>query len=161
MFSASFYFLGVATSIFAALFFLTTGKRAGKLAEVDLDTLHVASVCLPTGRRVTDDVLASSMFKELSWEEKAKLSDLKSFWMHWYERCKKKAILKQKSLYSWARTMALCSALCLIGVLLEAEFNQPITLQTILSGFRRPGPTASSVETSHPQPSQSASSQGS
>jgi len=157
MFTASFYFLGVATSIFAALFFLTTGKRAGKRVEVDLDTLHVASVCLPTGRRATEDVLSSSMYKDLSWEEKAKLSDLKSFWMHWYERCKRKAFLRQKAMYSWARTMALCSVLCLIGVLLEAEFNQPITLHSILTGFRRPSPAASSVESSHLQPSRNES----
>ena len=153
MFTASFYFLGVATSILAALLFLTRGKRAGKRAEVDLDTLHAAAICLPTGRRATEELLSSSMFKELSWDEKAKLSDLKSFWGQWYDRCKKKALMKQKALYSWARTMALCSVLCLIGVLLEAEFNQPITLQNVLNGFRRPSTPVSCVETLHLQPS--------
>jgi hypothetical protein len=151
MFTASFYFLGVSASLLAALIFLTRGKRAGKRAEVDLDTLHAAAVCLPTGRRASEEIMSSAMFKELSWEEKAKLSDLKSFWFHWYDRCKKKALVKQKALYSWARTMALCSALCIIGVCLEAEFNQPITLQNILNGFRRPTPPASSVEADHCQ----------
>jgi hypothetical protein len=157
MFTASFYFLGVAASIFAALVFLKSGKKAAKQVKVDLDTLHAASVCLPTGRRAPQEVLSSSMFKELSWEEKAKLSDLRSFWLQWYERCKKKAVEKQRALYSWARTMALCSALCIIGVCLEAEFSQPITLQNILNGFRRPNPTASSVETPHSLPSHSGS----
>ena len=157
MFTASFYFLGVATSIFAALFFFTTGKRAEKSVEVDLDTLKAASICLPTGRRATLGDLSSSMCKKLPWEERVRLSDWKSLWMQWCKRCKRKASLKQKAMYSWARTMALCAALCLMGVLLEAEFNQPITLQNILAGFRRPSPSASSVETSYPRPSQNES----
>ena len=32
----------------------------------------------------------------------------------------------------------LCAVLCLIGVLLEARFDQPITLGTVLAGFRDP-----------------------
>ena len=92
MFTASFYFLGVSTSIVAALLFLKTGKQAGKRADVDLDTLRAAAVCLPTGRRAPEQILTSSMFKDLSWDEKAKLGDLKSFWSHWYERCKRKPI---------------------------------------------------------------------
>jgi hypothetical protein len=151
MFTASFYFLGVATSIFAVLFFLATGKRAEKSVDVDLDALHAASICLSTGRRVTLGDLSSSMFKNLPWEEKARLSDWKSLRMQWYKGCERKASLKRKAMYSWARTMALCAVLCLIGVLLEAEFDQPITLQNILAGFRRPSPPASSVETSYRQ----------
>jgi hypothetical protein len=153
MFTASYYFLGVAASICATLFFLTSGKRAGKSIEVDLDTLHAASICLPTGRRVTIGDLSSSMCQNLPWEEKARLSDWKSLWTQWYKACKRKASLKQQAMYSWARTMLLCSALCLIGVLLEAQFNQPITLHTILTGFRRPTPPASYVETSQPRQS--------
>ena len=96
MLTASFYFLGVATSIFAARF-LTTGKRAEKSVEVDLDTLHAASICLSTGRRVTLGDLSSSICKDVPWEEKARLSDWKSLWMQWYKRCKRKAYLKTES----------------------------------------------------------------
>ena len=46
--------------------------------------------------------------------------------------------------------MALCAALCLMGVLLEGEFNQPITVQNILAGFRRHRPSASRIETPNP-----------
>jgi hypothetical protein len=105
---------------------------------VELDTLHAASVCLPSGRRVTPDGTATTIYKELSWDEKAKWTDMKAMWSHWYHRCREKAVLKQKAMYSWARTMALCAVLCLFGVLLEAKFDQPITIDTILAGFRDP-----------------------
>lgn len=151
MFIASYYFLGVAASICATLFFLTSGKRAGKKVEVDLNTLYAATVCLQTERRMTGDDL-SVLYEDLALEEKAKWNNLKSLWMRWYEQCKEMAILKQKAMYSWARTMSLCSVLCLIGVFLEAQFNQPITLQAVLSGFRRPSPPAFYVETSQQSP---------
>ena len=81
MFTASFYFLGVAVSILAALFCFSTGKHAGKCVEVDLDTLRAASVCLPTGNRAAADGTVAAMCKELTWDEKAKLSDTKAVWM--------------------------------------------------------------------------------
>jgi hypothetical protein len=153
MFTASYYFLGVAVSICATLFFLTSGKRAGKKVEVDLDTLHTATICLPRGRQMTSEDV-SAAYKDLPLEEKAKFNDSRSSWMRWYEQSKKKALMKQKAMYSWARTMSLCSVLCLIGVLLEAQFNQPITLHAVLTGFRRPNPPASHVETPQPRQSQ-------
>jgi hypothetical protein len=56
---------------------------------------------------------------------------MKIIWMQWYSQCQEKALLKQKATYSWARTMALCAALCLIGVVLEATFDEPITLAQV------------------------------
>ncbi len=82
------------------------------------------------------------------WDKKARWTNLKALWGRWYGLCQEKAIQKQKSLYSWARTMALCSMLCLMGVLLEAEFDQPITFRTVLAGFRHMEPVASSVHKS-------------
>ena len=157
MFTASLYFLGIAAFICAALFFLVTEKRAEKSVEADTDKLHAALIDSSTGTQMTLGDLPSSMCRNLPSEEKARLSDWKSLWMQSYIRVKRKAFLKQKAMYSWARTMALCAALCLMGVLLEAEFNQPITLQNILAGFRRPSPSASSVETSYSRPSQNES----
>ena len=159
MFTASFYFLGVAASIVAVLVFLATAKRAGKRIDVNINTLHAASVCLSTRRQVTLGELSSSISTDVPWEERMRLSDWKSLWMQWCQVCQRKAYLKQKALYSWARTMALCAALCLIGVLLEAEFNQPITVRNILTGFRRHSPPASSVEKSRSQPHENVSSQ--
>jgi hypothetical protein len=155
MFTASFYFLGLAASIVGALCCLKLGRHSGKCVEVELDALRAVSVCLPTGRRPTDTAI-TAMYKELTWDEKAKLSDMKAIWMGWYERCRRKAFLKQKALYSWARTLSLCAMLCLMGVLLEAEFNQPITIRTILAGFRRPSlDTTCAVEAPRLPPSPS------
>ena len=136
MFTASFYFLGLAGSILAAAFFLTKGWRAGRCVEVDLDTLRAVSICLPTDRGAALEEKVSKIYKELMWDKKARWTNLKTMWRRWYALCQEKAIQKQKAMYSWSRTMALCSVLCLIGVLLEAEFNQPITIRTILTGFR-------------------------
>jgi hypothetical protein len=157
MFTASFYFLGFAVSIFAALVCLSTGKHAGKHADVDLDTLHAVSVCVPTGRPTAADATTAAMYRELAWHEKARLSDMRSLWKRWYDRCRTEARLKQKAMYSWARTSALCAVLCLGGVLLEAEFDQPITISSILAGFRRPYPAASALPTSQTPPSRSTS----
>ncbi len=158
MFTASFYFLGLAASICAALFCLSIGKRTGKCAEVDLDALRAATVCLPIGGRAATDIAPTAMFKELTWDEKLKMSNIKAIWLRLYYQCKKKALEKQKAMYSWARTLSLCALLCLAGVLLEAEFDQPITFSTILAGFRHPTPAASnSLPTRHAVNSQNAS----
>jgi len=157
MLTISFYFLGLAVSILATLICFSTGKRAGKRVEVELDALHAAAVCLPTGKRATADAAAAAMYKELTLDEKIKLSDIKTIWIQWYERCKKKAVEKQKAMYSWTRTLALAAALCLIGVLLEAEFDQPITIRTVLAGFRRPTPATSAFQAPQlPQPQKTA-----
>jgi hypothetical protein len=148
MFTASFYFLGLAGSILAAAFFLTKGWRAGRCVEVDLDTLRAVSICLPTDRSAALEGTFSKIYKELMWDKKVKWTNLKAMWQRWYALCREKAIQKQKAMYSWSRTMALCSVLCLIGVLLEAEFDQPITMRTVLTGFRHPEPAAASFHKS-------------
>ena len=61
------------------------------------------------------------MYKGLMWDKKAKWTNVKAMWVRWYDLCQEKAILEQKAMYSWARTMALCALLCLVGVVLEAE----------------------------------------
>jgi hypothetical protein len=152
MLIVSYYLLGLAVSVLAASVCLSTGRRAGKCVEVDLDALHAASVCLPTGGRVAADGIATAIFKDLTWDEKARLSNIRGIWTQWYDRCRKRAILKQKSMYSWARTLALAAVLCLMGVLLEAEFDQPVTIGNVLAGFRRPNPTASISQVPQPPP---------
>ena len=132
MFSATFYFLGLAGFVVAASACLTIGKRVGQRVEVDLADLRAASVSLLTaGRKPT-------------WDE------IRSLWMMWYARCQEKAIVKQKAIYSWARTLALCAVMCIVGALLEGEFDEPITVSRIWAGFRRP--CASVTELLVPRP---------
>jgi hypothetical protein len=157
MFTASFYFLGVAVFVLAASVCLSKGMRADRCVEVEIDTLRAASVCLPTGRRAAADSTTAALYKELTWDEKARWRDMKAMWMQWYRRCQENATSKQKAIYSWARTMASCALLCLVGVFLEAEFDQPVTISNVLAGFRRPDPVASGFPTSQLHPSQSTS----
>jgi hypothetical protein len=155
MFTASFYFLGVAIFILAASLCVSWAKRAGRCVEVDLDALHAATICLPVGTRAAPEGTATTLYKELTWDEKAKWKDMKAMWTRWYHQCQAKAFLKQKAMYSWARTMALSAMLCLMGVLLEAQFDQPITLGAILAGFRDPRLAASGFPSSPLHPFQS------
>lgn len=133
MFSATFYFLGVAGFIVAASACLSRGKQVGRRIEVDLSDLHAASVCLVTaGNKPT-------------WDE------IRALWIKWYARCQEKAILKQKAIYSWARTLALCAVLCLMGVLLEAEFDEHVSVRGIWAGISHSRPAAADRQMPPPQ----------
>jgi hypothetical protein len=127
MFTATFYFLGLAGFLVAASACLSCGRRAGQQIQVDLTDLRAASVNL---------LMAG---KKPSWDE------LRGLWMQWYARCQQKAILKQKATYSWARTLSLCAALCIVGVLLEVELDDHISISRIFAGLQRSCPTATDV----------------
>ena len=124
MFAATWYFLGLAGCLLATLLCFTRGKKAGRRVEVDLADLRVASLCL---------VSAGS---KPTWHA------IRAMWMKWYLQCQHTAVRKQKAMYSWSRTSALCAVLCLIGVLLEAEYGKPISASTILAGFVQSPPAA-------------------
>ena len=128
MFSATFYFLGLAGFLIAASACLTRGKRANQHINIDLSDLHAASMGL---------VVAGN---KPTWNE------IRSLWMKWYASCQEKAILKQQATYSWARTLALCAALCLIGVLLEVEFDERISAARVWSNLFPSQPTATHFE---------------
>jgi hypothetical protein len=42
---------------------------------------------------------------------------------------------REKSLRSWAGTFVICAGLCMIGVLLEASYNQLISVKSICGGL--------------------------
>ncbi len=128
MFTATFYFLGVAAFLLAATACFTKGKQSDRSVEVDVAALRVALLCLSA----SDDSAAR--------DEKMKRHGINTQWMKWYVKCQEKATLKRDAMYSWARTLALCSVLCIMGVCLEAEFDEPITVSRILAGFRLPRP---------------------
>jgi hypothetical protein len=134
MFAAVFYFLALAGFMVAALVCLSRSNRAS--VEVDLAVLHTTSNRLAAAaRRTTTD-------KVVAWHE------VKATWTHLVGRCCEKALLKQKALYSWARTFSLCAALCLIGVTLEATCGEEISVDNIVAGFRHTGHVVASVRTS-------------
>lgn len=145
MFQAIFLFLGVAVFILAASIFFSRAKRAGKTVEIDLAALQAASVCLSAGRR-GPTAGAATGDQEPSIDEKAKWQEMKALWMSCYAKCQERALLKQKSTYRLARTMVLCASLCLIGVVLEITFDEPITFDRIVAGFKHSPPAAKSLE---------------
>ena len=124
MFAATWYFLGLAGFLATALACFARAKQAGRRVEVDFADLRVASLCL------------ASAGSKRTWRA------VRMKWMNWYLHCQAMAQRKQKTMYSWSRTLAMCSALCLIGVLLEAEYDKPISASTILAGLSHSPPAA-------------------
>ncbi len=127
MFTATFYFLGVAAFLLAATACFTKGRQSHQSVEVDVAALRVALLCL-------------SASDDSNRDEKLKRHGINTQWMKWYGICQEKASEKRDALYSWTRTLSLCSVLCIVGVCLEAEFDEPITVSRILNGFRLPRP---------------------
>ena len=137
MLTITFVFLGIAGLIVAALCCCSAGKRAGKYVEVDLAALHAAAVCLSAGRRAADGG-ATTTGKEPTWGEKLKWQEMKEIWMRGYGRCQEQAIVRQKRLRSWARTFALCAAVCIVGVVLRAEIDECVSASRIWAGVGQP-----------------------
>lgn len=163
MHTAALFFLGIAAFIVAALACLSKGKRAGQRVEVkragqrvevDLEDLLGASIWLTAGRRTADGT-TMTRDKELTWDKKADWQVMKAIGMQWYCHFREQAIVKKKAMYSWGRTLALCAALCLVGVLLEVEFGEPISIDTVLPDFGRLHSTAIISQPSHSHPHQS------
>ncbi|MEN6449034.1 MAG: hypothetical protein ABFC96_00955 [Thermoguttaceae bacterium] len=117
MLTATCYFLGLAACLVTALACFARGRKAGRNIEIKFDDLRVASLCLASaGNRRT-------------WRA------IRVKWTNWYLQCQEVALRKREALYSWARTLALCSVLCLIGAMMEAQYDQRISVSTILAGF--------------------------
>jgi hypothetical protein len=135
MLAAVFYFLALAGFTVAALVCLSRSNRAS--VEVDLDDLHT------TSNRLAAAACRTTTEKVVAWHE------VKATWTHLVGHCCEKALLKQKSMYSWARTFSLCAALCLIGVTLEATYGEEISVDNIVAGFRHTCHVTASSHTSH------------
>jgi hypothetical protein len=146
MYLIALLFLGIAAFDIAAVACLLKGKRATKRIEVDIDALHAASKCISGGRRAGDSGAAKP--EDPTLNEKERWHELKVVWMKWYARCREEAIVKQKAMLSWARTCALCSVLCLVGVLLEVEFGEHISMDAIVQNFEQ---SYSVATISHPK----------
>ena len=83
MFSATFFFLGIAGFVVAALACLSRANRAGRCVEVDLASLHSASVCLATGPRAEGRAPATGD-QDARADAKAKWQEMKAIWVQWY-----------------------------------------------------------------------------
>jgi hypothetical protein len=155
MFTLVFIFWGMAGFIVAALFCFSARKRASQYAEVDFDALHAASACLSARRGAVADDTRATRDKEPTCDEKAKWREMKVLWMQCYAKCQERALARQREMCCWARTLALCAALCLVGVLLEGAFGQSISISNILADDRHPHSVAASSQASQLHPPQS------
>jgi hypothetical protein len=147
MYIATLFFLGIAASIVMALTFFRRSKRANTRVEVDLDALRAASICISGGRRMGEGGAAKP--EEPTMNEKERWHAIKLIWVECYSRCQEEAIIKQRAMLSWARTCALCAVLCLVGVLLEVEFGEFISIDSVVQNF---GHSYSAATISKPSP---------
>lgn len=75
---------------------------------------------------------------EITESERALWLQLKAALMELYSRYEVKETPKQRALRSWAGTLVICAGLCMIGVLLEVEFNRHISIDEVIAGFLGP-----------------------
>jgi len=122
MFTATFFFIGLAVCIVAGLvcFLLAMSIKAKKDKQAPTITL--------------------SLNEKEFWKE------IKSAMTELYSDYESKENLRMRVLRSWAGTLLICAGLCLIGVVLEVEYDQTITADNIFSGLlRTPRISASQV----------------
>ncbi len=61
--------------------------------------------------------------------------EIKEAWANWLARCQEIEASKRKAIRSFARTLVLSAALGLVGVVLEVDFGQPISVDSIVAGL--------------------------
>jgi hypothetical protein len=109
MFTATFFFLGLAVCIFAGL------------------------VCFAFARSIKAANAANTI--QPSPDEKAAWERLKKALVELHSRYEGVETSKEKTLRSWAGTLVICSGLCMIGILLETRYDTIISMKTVVSGL--------------------------
>jgi hypothetical protein len=109
MFTATFFFLGLATCILAGLVCFAMSRS--------LKTANAAHAIQP------------------SPDEKAAWERLKKALVELHSRYEGIETSKEKTLRSWVGTLVICAGLCMIGILLEARFDGLISVKSVVSGM--------------------------
>jgi hypothetical protein len=105
MFAASLFFLGLAVCLFASLTCFTLAKF------VKWDRTSQSS---PEYAAVWNQIkTAVKMYSQNQPEEST----------------------TQKTLRSWTGTLVICAGLCMIGILLEVNYDRPISADSVIAGF--------------------------
>jgi hypothetical protein len=125
MVAATFFFLGLSLCIFAGL------------------------VCWTMARSIKRTAKELKQANKPEIDEKAIWLELKTALADLYSRYEMRESPKEKYLRSWTGTLIICAGLCMIGILLEVEYNSPITVDRIIAGFV--GPQHVSVPTVKPR----------
>jgi hypothetical protein len=133
MLTATFYFLGMAGFLVAA------------------------SVCFSIGRLLQVRSSIATEDESPGWYGTRTWDEVKATFTVWYARCQEREAANRRTILSWARTLTLCAGLCLLGVCLEVEFGQTVSVSQIVAGLRQPhtASTASQSMQSYPYESKS------
>jgi hypothetical protein len=118
MFSAAWIFLGLAAIAVGVLLFLPRkqpAEKAGPAAAVS----------------------EARQERKLPWDANANWEEIKAVWMAEIGSRQENATQKYAAASSWGRTFALCAALCIVGVFLEARFNGRISIADIFAALGR------------------------
>ena len=78
---------------------------------------------------------------------------MKAAFLVYYMRCQEKEATNRQKILSWARTFVLCSGLCIIGVVLQVEFDEDISIPQIVARVKHPhaAPTLSLLPQGAPE----------
>ena len=106
---------------------------------------EATAVCLWMVRLLRPDDGASMGDVRPMWARKTNWDEVKASFLVWYARCQEREATNRKTVLSWARTCALCTTLCMIGICLEVEFDESISVSHLIAGLiRTPVATANS-----------------
>jgi hypothetical protein len=72
---------------------------------------------------------------KLAWDANATWQDIKTAWLEQCVRREEGATPRHVIVSSWGRTFALCAALCLIGVVLETQYNRRLSIANIVNSL--------------------------
>jgi hypothetical protein len=109
MFTATFFFLGLAICIFAGL------------------------VCFAMSRSLKAANAAHTI--QPSPDEKAAWERLKKALIELHTRYEGVETVREKTLRSWVGTLVICAGLCMIGILLETRYDMAINVKSVVSGL--------------------------
>jgi len=101
-----------------------------------------ASVCLSIGKLVKAGVNGAALDKKPAWDGKTTWEELKEACLEWYARCQEREAANRLKILSWARTFLLCAGLCLVGVGLQVEYDEAVSVPQIVSYLKRPHPVS-------------------
>jgi hypothetical protein len=121
MVTATFFFLGLSICIFAGL------------------------VCWTMARSIRKSAQELKQQNKPAINEKAIWLELKTALADLYSRYEIRESPKEKLLRSWAGTLVICAGLCMIGILMEVEYKQTVTIDRIIASFVGPQHVSVSV----------------
>ncbi len=100
--------------------------------------LVAASVCFSIGRVLKVHGSLVTGDEDPAWYGARTWDEMKATFIVWYARCQEREAKNRKMILSWARTLLLCAGLCLIGLYLELQFDQTVSVSQIAASLRRP-----------------------